>query len=144
VSKKNGKVMPSAFSHVATKGCSVQREKIATLAELESWIGAYLKKNSTHTWMGTLACDSKSVRDIQLNDKPHRVLAIYDTAEQQNEAHAEIFQTEYVIEDSDRLELRADLLKRFNNGILTQPATYRAGALWSKLADSPKNQSASH
>lgn len=129
VSKKNGKVLPSAFSHAATKGCSVQRENLATLAELQSWLGTYSKKNSAHTWMGTLACDSKLIRGIQLNDMPHRIMAVYDTAEEQNEAHAEIFQTEYVIEDSDRIEARAELLKRFDNGILTQPPAYRAGAL---------------
>lgn len=79
--------------------------------------------------MGTLTSDCQSLRDIQLSDKTSRVVAIYDTAEPENPAHAEIFQTEHVIEDADRLELRAEIYRRFDNGVLTIPSAYRSGAL---------------
>jgi IMP cyclohydrolase len=114
---------------VATKGCSVQREAIASTDELKQWIGSYQHKNTDHTWMGTLASDCRSLRGIQLSDKTNRVVAVYDTAERENPAHAEIFQTEHVIDDADRLELRAEIYKRFGNGALIIPSAYRSGAL---------------
>lgn len=129
VSTKNGKVLPAAFSHVATKGCSVQREAIVSTDELRQWIGSYQLKNAEHVWMGTLASDCQSLRDIQLSDKTTRVVAVYDTAERENPAHAEIFQTEYVIDDADRVELRVEIYKRFGNGALIVPSAYRNGAL---------------
>lgn len=131
ISKKNGRILPSAFSHVATKGCSVQREEIATTSELKQWIDSYQQKNSAHTWIGTLASNCKSIREIQLSDKAIRILAVYDTAEDGNPAHAEIFQTEHIIEEVDRPELRAEILRSFGNGVLTEPSAYRSGALWS-------------
>lgn len=129
VSKKNGKVLPAAFSHAATKGCSVQRESIATNEELTQWIGSYAQKNSTHAWVGTLASNCQSIRQIKLSDGIARVFAVYDTAEPGNQAHAEIFQTEHVLEDGDRIEQRAELFKRFGHGVLTDPSNYRSGAL---------------
>ncbi len=101
-----GKVKPAAFSYVSDRGCSVQREEGATTAELDSWLDSYLAKNLGHSWVGTMSSGVQTLRDIRLNGSPNRVLAIYDTAERENIAHAEIFQTEYVIEDGDRLELR--------------------------------------
>lgn len=131
ISRKNGKVLPAAFSHVATKGCSVQRESVATDAELTQWIGGYSQKNPLHIWKGTLVSTCQSLREIQLSDKTIRTVAVYDTAEPGNPAHAEIFQTEHVIDDADRIELRAEVLKCFSNGNLTEPTAYRANALCS-------------
>jgi hypothetical protein len=129
VNTKNGKVKPSAFSHVSSMGCSVQREAIASSNELSAWIQAYLAKNTQHQWMGTLTCSSNTVREISLNNSTNRMIAVYDTAEPKNQAHAEIFQTEYVIDEADSLELRAELLKKFSNGQLTKPGAYRNGIL---------------
>ena len=81
--------------------------------------------------MGTLESSCKSIREIQLRDKAIRVLAVYDTAENGNPAHAEIFQTEHVVDEIDRPELRFEMLKSFSNGVLTEPGAYRAGALTS-------------
>lgn len=129
VNMKNGKVKPSAFSHASTMGCSVQREALASSNELSTWIQAYLIKNAQHQWMGTHTSSSKTVREISLNNSANRMLAVYDTAEPKNQAHAEIFQTEYVIDEADAIELRAELLRKFSNGILSKPAAYRNGIL---------------
>lgn len=107
----------------------MQRDEKAKVPELVQWLDSYREKNTEHVWLGTLACASQAVRSVVLGDKPNRVLAIYDTAEPTNQAHAEIFQTEHVIDESDQIELRKELLQRFCNGVLTIPASYRSGAL---------------
>ncbi len=129
VNSKNGKVKPSAFSHISSMGCSVQREDVASTNELNNWLHSYLTKNNNHQWMGTLTSFTKTVREINPNNSENRVIAVYDTAEPNNLAHAELFQTEHVIEDADSIELRAELLKNFSNGILTKPTEYREGQL---------------
>ena len=133
VSKDGKTVKPAAFSHVVAKGCSVQRESLATLAELEVWLSGYQQYNSAHQWVGTLPGNCGALRLVQLDGKAQRALAVYDTAEPANQAHAEIFQTEYVIEESDRAEVRAALFKIFNNGILIAPESYRGGELLNRI-----------
>lgn len=135
VRKKIGDVMPSAFSHANTSGCSVQRENLATANELTLWLKKYLENNTEHRWVGTLNCTSDSIKAFSLNDSSNRAVGVYDTAECENPAHAEIFKTEYVIEEADSLEVKRELLRKFNSGVLTKPTKYRSGHLFSSLPE---------
>lgn len=66
--------------------------------------------------------------------------AVYDTAEPKNQAHAEIFQTEHVIDDADKLELKFELFTKFSNGHLTKPDSYRGGDLALRLNSNHQSQ----
>lgn len=127
--RKGRKIKPSVFSHVSTVGCSVQRESIVSDEELVNFVKSYLGKNSTHLWHGILTADCNALRDIILEDQQKRIVCVYDMAEEQNRAHAEIHQSQYEIEEADRPELRAKLFEAFNNGINIEPAQYRNGSI---------------
>ena len=140
INKKTGAVLSSAFSYANTSGCSVQREGFASAEELNRWLTKYLESNSEHHWMGTLDCNSALVKSLVLHDSPNRVVGVYDTAEENNPAHAEIFRTEHVITDADALEVKRELLKKFNGGVLTKPQSFRKGHLFEGLTEVLKNR----
>jgi hypothetical protein len=124
---KGTKIKPSVFSHISTKGCSIQRETIVSNTELVDFVTSYLRANPTHSWYGTLTANCKALRGIQLNGQAKRVLCVYDMAEEKNPSHGEIHQSQYVIEEADQPELRAEIFKLFNEGVHIQPKDYRGG-----------------
>lgn len=130
---KGTKIKPSVFSHIFTKGCSIQRETIVSNSELVQFVASYLNANPTHSWYGTLTASCEALRGIQLNGRAKRVLCVYDMAEEHNPAHGEIHQSQYVIEEADRPELRAEIFKLFNEGVHTQPKDYRGGLVLSGI-----------
>ena len=131
--RRNGKLNSSLFSQVQNTGCSVQREAIATRAELVPWITAFLNKNGTFTWIGTFASSCSAIRSLTVATSDRRAVAVYDTAEPENPAHAELFQTQYVIDEADKIELRAELLKAFGGGAIGMPDAYRDGVVWTDI-----------
>lgn len=130
---KDGKAKPNAFSHVKSKGRSVQRHDIATNDELISFTNNFLKDKGDRVWKGVLLASCDVIRAIKLHDSINRSLCVYDTAEKDNPAHAEIGQSQYVIEEADSNELRYELLKAFNEGVLTDSVLYKNGAIWNSL-----------
>jgi hypothetical protein len=139
--KKNGELKPSLFSHIETSGCSVQREIMATNAELLPWIKKFLANQNKQAWHGTVSGSCADLRRVMVTNSTNRSLAVYDTAEQENPSHAEVFQTQYVIDDADKLELRREIMKVFGDGKITLPASYRSGSLWQELGDEFQNRS---
>lgn len=131
---KNGKAKPNAFSHIKSKGRSVQRHDIAKNNELISFANNFLTGQNDRVWKGVLLANCDAVRAIKLNDSTNRFLCVYDTAEKENPAHAEIGQSQYIIEEADNNELRHELLCAFNNGILTDSTMYKNGAIWNALS----------
>lgn len=127
--RRGTKIKPSVFSHISTKGCSIQRESVASDSELADFLASYLKKNPTHSWYGTLTASCEAVRGVLLNGQTKRALCVYDMAEEHNPAHGEIHQSQYVIEESDMIELRAELFRIFNGGAQIHPKEYRGGIL---------------
>lgn len=118
----------------------MQRADIASANELALWLKTYLESNAAHRWMGTLNCDLAAIKELTLNESAHRAVGVYDTAEFENPAHAEIFKTEYVIEEADALEVKRGLLKKFNNGVLTTPTQYMSGDLFNGLPEILRKQ----
>lgn len=131
--RKNGELKPSLFTHVETSGCSVQREHLATNAELSPWVQGFLLNQDKQSWFGTVSALSSDIREIGLNQSTNRAFAVYDTAERNNPAHAEVFQTQYVVDEADGIELRAEIMKMFGGGKITKPNHYRSGAVWNGL-----------
>ena len=131
--RKNGELKPSLFTHVETSGCSVQREHLATNAELSPWVQGFLLNQDKQSWFGTVSALSSDIREVGLSQSSNRAFAVYDTAERNNPAHAEVFQTQYVVDEADRIELRAEIMKAFGGGKITKPYLYRSGAVWDDL-----------
>lgn len=132
VDRKTGNIKPSIFSHVHSKGCSIQRDTVAKAEELGAFIANFLTAKDDRIWVGVLLGRCQSVRNIK-TDSNRRAVCVFDTAEKSNPAHGELCQTHYVIEESDRLELRRMLFAAFGDGVVIQPAEYRDGLLWSTL-----------
>lgn len=137
---KKGKLKPSAFSHVYDKGCSIQRETIAENDEILLFINQFLEKREDHVWKGLLVAESSAVRKILIKNTSRRAACVYDTAEKENPSHGEICQTQHVIEDDEKVELRHDLLMAFGNEEIIPPAQYRKGIVWNALSPQFQNR----
>lgn len=133
---KNG-LKPSLFTHAEQKGCSVQRVSIANDAELTSFVRQFLDANPALAWFGVVTASCADIRAlIAPGNNPGQLTAVcvYDTAERDNRAHAEICRARDYFDESDVLELRHELLQLFQNGSMTVRDLYRAGAVWNALA----------
>jgi hypothetical protein len=62
-----------------------------------------------------------------------RAVCVYDTAEEHNPAHGEMAQSQYIIEEADRAELRHDLFQAFSKGMPVHPRQYREGTILEQL-----------
>lgn len=62
----------------------------------------------------------------------NRSVCVFDTAERTNPAHAELFQTQYVIDEADQLELRRGLIASFSDCFT--PSDFRSGAVLTGLS----------
>jgi len=138
----NGVMKPSVFSHVATKGCSIQRDTLATTDELIAFVTEFLTKGQRQAWYGVLISSCRSTRAIKLREITERVVCVFDTAEAKYPAHAEICQTHH-IKEADGPELRKELFAAFGNGVAVKPANYRAGIVWNGLSSALRRPSAS-
>lgn len=131
---KNGKLNPGAFSHVYEKGCSIQRDTIAGNDEILLFINRFLGKRDDHVWKGLLMADGSAVRNILTKSFTRRAVCVYDTAKNENPSHGEICQTQHVLDEDDKVELRHDLLMAFGNKVIIPPAQYRDGMVWNSLS----------
>lgn len=130
---KTGNIKPSVFSHVFTVGCSVQRESIVSERELTQFAKKYLENIPTHSWHGVLTGNCEPLREYSLENTGQRALCIYDTAEKDNPAHSEIHCSQYVVDEADKVELRAKLFEVFNSGVHTPPSQYRYGSVLANI-----------
>lgn len=129
---KKGKVKPSLFSHVDNKGCSIQRNSVAEDNEIIGFLKSFLSSDIRYQWLGVVTGNCEKVRKINIDDNNNQLICVYDTAEENNPAHGEMCQSNYLIEDADRLELRAELLfKVFGESI--SPENYRDRAVFKNI-----------
>ena len=138
--RSNGSLKPSVFSHVATRGCSIQRDSIASSAEIRSVIESFLSANENQAWLGLLICRCEYVREIRVGETNRPAVCVYDTGNSGNPSHGEMGQTHYVIDEADGPELRSRLLAAFNHGEMTLPTDFRAGEIWSELPSAFPNR----
>lgn len=124
-------IRPNFFSHTDTKGCSIQRESIVENTELVTFVKEFRKKNPEHNWYGVVTGSCQEIRRI-LTDQDKRAYCVYDTGKKLNPAHGEICKTHH-IKEADRLELRSQLRKIFNNGSIIKPNKYREGNILSQI-----------
>jgi hypothetical protein len=132
---KKGNLKPSLFSHVDEKGCSVQRDSIASDQELLALVQTFLNSRADYVWMGVVIGSCQEIRKVLAPGHwfvAKRTVCVYDTAEPDNPAHAEICRT-CRIQEADRAELRAKLLRIFGDGTMTDRQVYRAGNVWNAL-----------
>lgn len=54
ISKKSGHLKPSFFSHVHTKGCSIQRDSVAETDEIVTLVKNFLAVRDNRSWLGKL------------------------------------------------------------------------------------------
>jgi hypothetical protein len=125
---KPNEVKPSFFSQADTVGCSVQRESLSSDDVLKSIVHA-AEETKQQEWRGVLQAEISTIRRIKLFGFKGRAVCIYDTAMHDNIGHADIFHSERVIEEADRVEVRKHLMDAFNGGKFVTPKQYRGGAL---------------
>lgn len=126
---KHGKPKASAFSHVTTRGCSVQREGLASNQELLKWLAAYRTSNPGHSLLSVASAKCADVRALRFSKCNERSVAVYDTAIPENAAHAELMQTEHGLDESDDIETRRQLLTLFTGSPAQTRSEYRQGLL---------------
>jgi hypothetical protein len=130
---KKGRLKPSIFSHAETKGCSVQREGHAADDEIANFASTFLSSRDDRTWKGVLIASYQDLRDIRAASDPGQLICVYDTAEQDNPAHAEFGWSRTPLEEADPNEIRAGLMRAFGNAALITPGQYRGGAVLQRL-----------
>ncbi|MBI5116476.1 hypothetical protein HZA56_08390 [Candidatus Poribacteria bacterium] len=140
ISKKSGELKPTFFSHVHTKGCSIQRDSVAKTDEIVTLVKNFLATGDDRSWLGVISGQCQSVREIRAGESSNRAVCVYDTADLGNPAHAEMCRTHH-IDEADGLELHRNLLAVFGNGVITRPSQYRNGAAWDQL---PQHLQARH
>lgn len=132
---RNGKPKPSLFSHVATRGCSVQRADQATADEMAGFVTNFLTAQSNGAWLGVVSAQCGRVRKLVIEEKQGKLFCVYDTAEAQNPSHAEIFQTKYAVDEGNENEIRRILMDLFHSERPVDPSTYESGAIWKRLSE---------
>jgi len=129
--KDRKSIKPSFFSHVDTKGCSIQRESIVGDSELVDFVKKFNEKNPGRDWFGVVIGNCQDIRRIS-TEQNQRACCVYDTGEEYNPAHGEICKTHH-IEEADKAELRRELIRVFNNGQIIEPNRYRDGKIHAKF-----------
>lgn len=129
---KKGELNPSFFSHAMSKGCSVQRDSLATDDELVSFTREFLSRKDEYAWVAVAATTSDALRRLENTETGKRTVCVYDTAEPNNPAHAEICRTQH-IQEADAAELRRSLMRAFNDGVPIDRQVYRNGRVWHAL-----------
>ncbi len=129
---RQGNVKPNIFSHIHSKGRSVQRESIASDSEILEFASDFLLAKSDRAWKGVITATADNLRSISIDGSEKRALCIYDMSEKRNPAHAEIGRS-YILNEEDKVELRHKLLSAFGNGKAVIPENYRQGSLLNAL-----------
>ena len=137
---RNGALKPS-LTHADHKGCSVQRVSIASDEELSTFVKSFLEINSQCAWLGVVTASCNEIRRMSVpnENRIDRAACVYDTAEPNNAAHAEICRARDFA-DADPLELRRELLRLFEDGAMADRQTYRAGNVWAVLPQDLKDR----
>ena len=117
----------------------MQRENFATTSDLNGAVQKILLGGAaTMAWLGSVNASAREIRNLCL-ERGDRAICLYDTAEADNHAHAEMFYSR-AIEEADAAELRNDLYSIFGKGAITKKADeYRGGSVWAALT--PEMQS---
>lgn len=129
---KRNSIKPNLFSHIASRGCSIQRDSIATTSEITTFVSDFLNQEMKPTWFGVVSTGCATVKGFLTDDK-RRLLCVYDTAEPSNPAHAEMGRGSD-FEEGDEQELRKLLWDAFQCSAPVRPQHYRDGAVWNALS----------
>lgn len=129
---KKGKLKPGIFDHVYGNGRSIQRDSIAKTEEILKFVKQMLGRRDDLIWKGLLLAKCHAIRSIMIEGTSKQAVCVYDTAEKDNPAHGEVCQSQYVVDEADRIELRSELWAAFGDEIIS-PMQYRNGMIWSNL-----------
>lgn len=133
VDKKTGRAKPNVFSHVKTRGRSIQRDDLASNQEMVTFVKGFLENGEDRVWKGVLLGKCHDVRNIETDTPDKRAVCVYDTANLGNISHGELCQTQHITE-ADQAELRHELFTAFGKGVIHSPTQYRDGVVWSGLS----------
>jgi hypothetical protein len=135
IAKKTGRLMPNFADHAFSQGFSVQRHDLAKAPELSAVVSGFLTRKEKAAWLGVAKSSTRSLREFRSTvSGDHPIFGVYDSAEPDNPAHAEIACTKYQIEDADRLEAYAEIFRSFGSGELLARENYFGGAVWAGLS----------
>lgn len=128
---KKGEIKPNIISHIFNRGCSVQRETIASNDELSRFVSDFLASDSKNerSWNRVLIATCSDLRNITIDNQ--KALCLYDTAEEHNPAHGEICLSRETPE-ADQAELRFEIMKVFSEFL---PNDYRDGEIYNRLSN---------
>jgi hypothetical protein len=119
VHKKRRELIPSFFSHAFSAGLSIQRIDRAQPQELNDWVSNFLRPKDDRAWLGYVSARTQNLRSIIAEDSKQQMFCVYDTSRVDNPAHAEIsISIDKPIPEADLPELRAKLMKAFDNGTM--------------------------
>lgn len=138
VHKKRAELMPNFFGNAFTVGMSVQRADVATSKELTDLVSGFLRTDGERAWLGYVSAQVASARGY-LDQSNRRVFAVYDMANRNNPAHAEIGMT-YEIPEADIPEMRRVLMKLHGNGAIQPRGTLKNGEVFAALASDLQNR----
>jgi hypothetical protein len=131
---KRQELKPSFFSHAFSAGLSIQRIDLAQPQELHDWVGNFLRPKDDRAWLGYVSAETQNLRSIIAEDSKQQMFCVYDTSRADNPAHAEIsISIDRPIPETDLPELRAKLMKAFNNGIVHSRLELLDGAVFNML-----------
>lgn len=128
-------IKPSLFSHVETRGCSIQRESFASKTDLGKFVTNFLTVDSKRNWHGVVVSSCNAIREIRLSSGPSdQAVCVYDTGNVDNNAHAEMFWSFLDTNDGDRNELRALLMEAFKAHEIITPQDYLDGSVFALVS----------
>jgi hypothetical protein len=134
VNKRKPELMPNYFGHAFSQGLSVQRLDKASVAEMVNLVHGFVEAKEDRAWLGYVRAPVEAIRALRWPDKPKdQAFCVYDTAEPDNSAHAEIGLA-YVIEEADQVEFRKLLISAFGNGQIHNRQTLKEGAVWEAVS----------
>ena len=131
-SSRNGKLKPSVFSHVANKGCSIQREQFSNDADCANLVRNFLGGGNGRVWWGVVSAKVADIRAIRVPPPKGTIsVCVYDSPDGDNDAHGELCRAGTYADESDANLLRAQMFEVF--GAVTTEKSYRDGRVHSLL-----------
>ncbi|WP_286533749.1 hypothetical protein [Variovorax sp. J31P179] len=127
----------SFFSHIATRGASVQRLEVASDAELVKCVED-LTGADDRVWLGVVEAATSDIREL-LPREGKQSYCVADAALEGNPAHAEIHSA-WRIPEADQIEYRVALRDLFVRGGVQGRRTLRNGSIWEAFGGPSKER----
>lgn len=116
VHKKKPELLPSFFGHAFSYGLSAQRLEKSTDQELAKWVNSFVTGGDDRVWLGYVRASCATIRRISRPEGAEsQAFCVLDAALESNRSHIEICASHRPIDDADRIEVRAGLMRAFSS-----------------------------